>query len=576
MKRPRCKTCRHTMRGHKKRKCSSECVIIFSDGRSYLGSAHDNVPSGNGTMTFPNGDSYVGAFLDGEFHGDGQKVGLMIGIYKGQWHNGVRRGVGRWALPNGETYEGEFDRDMYHGAGVLTVSGSVRYRGQWNYGTFHGQGRLFTEHGDYNGQFSHHRRHGFGEQKNTQEHSVYTGGWRNDARHGSGVYTDPTGTYTGAFSSDRRNGHGEFVAKDGATYIGSWKNDKRHRRGTQTYADGGKYNGGWSRDVRTGHGKMTYADNTVYTGFWLYDMYHSRGTLITDSIMYKGEWEEGVLVGMVVEINQDTQSSWSSRSGPWSRGQRHGVFDLVLTDGNVERELWIHGKCVEYSGTEQARKRTRKYLKKSDWRAAEVICKFYPDIPTWNFLYRYDTDGRLVHMLEHDNLMGSLSQKARCLFFKGRYDYLEACVACCTEQELERLASHDEAGILFDSITKVFVANPWIVNQASYTEATKDKLLEGLHLGELGRCPPVDPFTRQPLNEKSGVYLSERRKLAKRIYKAFMQALVDDTPITRLAYHFDLQDFERDLANARAVNDVKTIRRLMKERNDFIALSNGR
>lgn len=564
------------MRGHKKRKCSSESVIVFSDGRSYLGSAHDGVPSGSGTMTFPNGDRYVGAFLDGEFHGYGQKIGNSIGIYHGHWHHGVRKGTGRWCHPNGETYEGEFARDMYHGAGVLTVGNSERYRGEWCYGTFHGQGRLITEQGEYNGQFSHHRRHGFGEQKNTREFSIYTGGWRNDVRHGPGAYTDSTGTYTGAFSNDQRHGHGKFVANDDATYVGSWKNNKRHRRGTQTYADGGKYVGSWSRDVRCGHGKMTYADKAIYTGFWLHDVHCGRGTLITDSIMYRGAWEQGVLVGMVVEINQDAQSSWSSRSGSWSSGQRHGVFDVLTSGGNVERELWIHGKHVEYSGKEQARKRARKYLKHSDWRAAEAICTFYPDIPTWNFLYRYDTDGRLVHMLEHDNLMSSLSQKAGRLFLRDRYDFLEACIACCTEQELERLASHDEADILFDSITKVFVANPWIVNRASYTEATKDKLLEGLHLGELGRCPPVDPFTRLPLNEKSGVYLSERPKLAKRTYKAFARALVDDTPITRLAYHFDLQDFERDLANARAVNDVKTIRRLMKERNDFIALTNGR
>jgi hypothetical protein len=34
---------------------------------------------------------------------------------------------------------------------------------------------------------------------------------------------------------------------------------------------------------------------------------------------------------------------------------------------------------------------------------------------------------------------------------------------------------------LFDALSKDFVANPWIVHTQSYSEETKNKLLEGLH-----------------------------------------------------------------------------------------------
>ena len=561
------------MRGHKKQKCASHTTIVFEDGRVYSGSAHDNIPSGYGEMRFENGEVYLGAFLDGKNHGHGEHRGTAFGRYVGEWHHGQRQGLGRWERPDGHVYEGAFKRNLYHGIGTLWVGDCVRYRGEWLYGTYHGEGCLTVDDGHYVGQFVHHQRHGFGEQTYTSRRSIYTGQWRADMRHGTGAYTDPTGTYTGAFTNDSRNGHGRFVATDGSQYVGQWRSGKRHRRGTQTYADGSQYVGGWSRGRRTGHGQYVYANGDTYVGFWFGNQRHGRGTWTTSTILYKGHWENDVLDGMVIEVAQWAEAPWSNRSGPFVHGQRHGVFHIVDNDGGSGSQLWVHGEPLVFSGLRQARKRVRSSLKQHDWSAAAAICAFYPEIVSWNFIYRYDKGGHLVHLLEHDNMLHALAQKAHRLFRKGRYAFLEACLACCTDAEVERMCSDDDAGILFDSITKTFVANPWRVVHASYTDTTKQKLLEGLHLGELGRCPPVDPFTRQPLDEKSGTYLSDTPKVAKRAYKALTRVLQEDAPITQLAYEFDLQDFERDLANARAVADIPTIRRLLKERNDFMARS---
>ena len=537
MKRPRCKTCRHTMRGHKKQKCQPRFVLMYEDGSVYMGSGHNNIPSGYGTMQYANGDSYTGDFLNGKFNGCGEHQSGTSGRYVGEWHNGLRKGHGRWEGPNGEIYEGTFARDVYHGKGTLYVDNKLRYRGEWCYGTLHGDGILHTNEGEYVGQFSHDQRHGYGEQTYTEHSSTYKGKWRSDMRHGIGVYTDPTGTYSGGFSNDVKNGHGKFIANDGATYVGHWRNNKRHRRGTQMYADGGRYIGGWSRGVRTGHGHMEYANKTTYVGFWLQDQRHGRGTWTTQTVIFKGNWEDNLQVGMFVEVSRKNDSEWSSRSGHWERGNRHGVFHVVKKTSELERELWIHGERVEFQGIRAARKRACKCLKRHDAKAAEAICTFYPEIVSWNFIYRHDKQGQLIHMLEHENMLNALAKKAERLFVKGRYAFLEACMMCCTDEELEKISSDDDAGALFDSITKTFVANPWMVLHASYTDATKRKLLEGLHLGELGRCPPLDPFTRQPLDETSGSYLSEQPAEAKRIYKAFAKALLNDTPITQLAYH---------------------------------------
>ena len=146
---------------------------------------------------------------------------------------------------------------------------------------------------------------------------------------------------------------------------------------------------------------------------------------------------------------------------------------------------------------------------------------------------------------------------------------------------LERLVGHCAPGRLtyceevcselYDQLTGDFVANPWIVHNVSYSEATRKKLLEGLHLGELGRCPPKNPFTRQTLTTKSGTYLSSLPiKHARKIYTTFMEHVHKTPEIREMAYSFDLEDFEISLKNARDARDIGTIRRLLMERDTFI------
>ena len=103
-----------------------------------------------------------------------------------------------------------------------------------------------------------------------------------------------------------------------------------------------------------------------------------------------------------------------------------------------------------------------------------------------------------------------------------------------------------------------------------YSKNTRKRLLEGLHLGELGRCPPKDPFTRQPLTKKSGKFLNKNKNMSKKIYNMLTTAVDKEPIIQNLAYTFDLEDFEISLKNARDVKDIKTIRKLMEERSIFI------
>ena len=120
-------------------------------------------------------------------------------------------------------------------------------------------------------------------------------------------------------------------------------------------------------------------------------------------------------------------------------------------------------------------------------------------------------------------------------------------------------------------MTHDFVANPWIVGNVSYSSSTKKRLLEGLHLGEIGRCPPKDPFTRQNLTESSGMFLNVSKKKAKRIYKTFAKNIGKTSKIRDLAFEFDMQDYDKMISNARDARDYETLRALITERNEFMS-----
>ena len=62
-------------------------TFTYPDGETYVGEFVDGKQHGKGTLTWPNGDKYVGEFRDGFFYGEGTKT-LADGTVKiGFWHH---------------------------------------------------------------------------------------------------------------------------------------------------------------------------------------------------------------------------------------------------------------------------------------------------------------------------------------------------------------------------------------------------------------------------------------------------------------------------------------------------------
>lgn len=552
MKRPRCTQCKHTMKGHKKQRCKSHGVIVDDNG-TYTGSLYNGKPSGQGCLVC-HGKIYVGQFLAGAKSGHGVETGTTGYRYEGNWVNGTYHGFGTLEHPDcNNFYEGNFLRGKKHGRGLWKRGTHESYDGMWRNGTKSGRGTHTNTDGTYVGMFASGMRNGGGVFTDVRGH-VYDGTWHNGYRHGRGTYTTPVSCYTGQWSNNRKHGMGKWKSTIHGQYNGRWKRGMRHFNGIQRYKNGSIYTGSWSYGQRTGHGQMMYTDGSKYDGFWCHDAFNGTGTLTRDDTTFEGVWSNGHRDGVFVE-NSPTHRS----TGKWRTDQRHGIF----TDANECQELYLCGKK-----TKLCRSILHTVLESEDWELARDIFEFNPSLIGWKLFNLHDDDGVLLYMLDTKTIEAKLKKHAWGLYKEGRYTFIETMVNLCTEEV--QTAICDCVGTLFDCITREFVANPWIVRKQSYSAQTREKLLTGLHLGDFGRCEPLNPFTRQPILESSGVFLSTTPKLARRMYMLLKKSMTLKHDIRSMSYSFDLEDLDKQIQTAQEAGDKASIRLLLLERDTFI------
>lgn len=557
MKRPRCRTCKHTMKGHKKQRCQKEVLQLLDDNTKYIGSVYNDKPSGHGILQM-DGCVYEGFFLNGKKHGRG-RLTFDSGIsYKGDFQFDLYHGHGMLTLQNGSTYEGSFHTGTYHGHGHLTTNVSS-YKGGWHHGTFHGHGVHKTNVGTYDGNFAYNLRDGHG--KWIDRHLCsYDGEWKKGVRQGYGAAMDTRSIYQGFWDRDLQAGRGTWTHKMLGTYVGEWKRGKRHKKGVHTFTDGTIYTGSWSYGKRTGHGVLKWANGSFYKGEWLKDEYSGHGTLHYEGeSSFVGTFRHNMREGIFSEIRTDGTES----RGPWINDLRHGTFE---DEGSTRLYIW--NSLTSYKDLKAATISIHQMFRSKDHEGARVVLEHHPKLIRWKTFWKYDNGGQLVHLLKQEDIISILKQKSWDIYQNKRYELLENLVRQCSSQSLEKASEH--APELFDALSKEFTANPWMVRDQSYSKTTRKELLRGIFLGDFGRCEPKDPFTRLPLTKRSGKYLSKNKKKARDIYSRFMKS-VNAKPTSReMARSFDLQDFEESLKNAREANDRETIKRLMRERNEYI------
>ena len=142
--------------------------FVSPKGWTYEGGIGERGQNGEGTYTFPGGESYIGAFLLGLADGQGVYKSKDGGvIYEGQWKAGLYHGQGRYVSPGGKSiYEGAFEAGLPHGRVQYMEGEALRYDGDFVGGVPQGQGIYYSPEG-----------------------WVYEGGFANGVFHGGGTLT---------------------------------------------------------------------------------------------------------------------------------------------------------------------------------------------------------------------------------------------------------------------------------------------------------------------------------------------------------------------------------------------------
>ncbi len=107
--------------------------------------AHSKVPWTNcqGTYTSPNGNKYVGEWVDDKKNGQGTFIGKWSGDkYVGEWKDDKKNGQGTYTFSSGAKYVGEFKDGKFDGRGTLYApDATIKQSGIWKDNKFVGKAR---------------------------------------------------------------------------------------------------------------------------------------------------------------------------------------------------------------------------------------------------------------------------------------------------------------------------------------------------------------------------------------------------------------------------------------------------
>lgn len=157
--------------------------------------------SGKGKATYPNGDTYQGAYDTGVRQGDGVYTCRATGdIFTGKYEKNLKVGLGRVDYKAGGFYHGYFKEGMRDGDGTFKYANGDIYCGQWKAGKKHGQGTYIYANTKYELK---------GDWKNGQ---LDTGTWK---------FTDGT-TYSGGFKYQKPFGDGSWSTRGGSIVEGGY------------------------------------------------------------------------------------------------------------------------------------------------------------------------------------------------------------------------------------------------------------------------------------------------------------------------------------------------------------------
>lgn len=223
---------------------------------------------------------YRGAFVDGQYDGDGKIFLDQQVIYDGQFVKGQKQGTGSQFNDQGKLiYKGQFAEGRYSGTGIQYYDdGSIEYEGTFINQLRDGTGKLYNDRSMliYEGQFNNNVFNGTGTKYNNNGKMIYTGAFQNGLYDGAGVDYNDKGValYKGAFALGKRQGQGILYTPQGINL----------------------YEGTFLQGQYSGQGKLNNSQGeALYEGQFRNNKYDGIGTLYGKDklIRYKGFFAKG-------------------------------------------------------------------------------------------------------------------------------------------------------------------------------------------------------------------------------------------------------------------------------------------
>ena len=234
---------------------SGPCFAVreYPDGDKYVGEFINGKKDGQGTYTFADGRKYVGQWKDGKNDGQGTFTHASGDKYVGQFKDSQYSGMGTYTFADGDKYIGEFINGKQNGQGVLyNTNGAILQKGLWRDGVFV---QAQTPPQSNLSPCNEYYYSGTCFQVREYDNGQYVGQLKDGLRNGQGAYTFASGNkYVGQFKDNKFTGQGTYTFADGRKYVGQWKDDKYDGWGTLYYANGAIYKAALWRD-----------DNLVYS-----------------------------------------------------------------------------------------------------------------------------------------------------------------------------------------------------------------------------------------------------------------------------------------------------------------------
>jgi hypothetical protein len=119
-----------------------EGTMTWSNGDQYVGNFFNGLRDGLGTITFGTGGEYSGSWSLDKMHGEGTRRFPNGDVYVGEYAEGKRQGQGRFYFANGDLYVGQWENDEMNHYGRYYYSSGQRFEGTFVDGKRHGKGKL--------------------------------------------------------------------------------------------------------------------------------------------------------------------------------------------------------------------------------------------------------------------------------------------------------------------------------------------------------------------------------------------------------------------------------------------------